>query len=82
VEDEHSNPISFDKFVKNNAELIFDFHQQDGRESAGNKNVFTSVPKNEDEYNKAVANESDPAKRIKLQDEFYRSQGKIVPKIN
>lgn len=82
IEDEHSNPVSFDRFVKDNAELIFDFHQQDQKANAGNKNVFVTVPKTEAEYNTAIQNESDPAKRIKLQDEFYRSQGKPLPKIS
>ena len=58
LEDGHGNPISFDAFVKSEAEKLYDFKVQDPRGSAGNTTGANSTDKvimTKTEYGLAIA---------------------------
>jgi len=58
LEDGHGNPISFDAFVKSEAEKLYDFKVQDPRGSAGNTTGANSTDKvtmTKKEYGEAIA---------------------------
>lgn len=71
LEDAHGNRIPFEKVVKETADRYYDYHQADKRAAPGNgkdpaengsgKSPLTA-PKNEEEYNKTLADSSIPVK--------------------
>lgn len=72
LEDGHGNPVSWKDFVKKNASLYYDFKKQNGKPGSGNDGdgdpIEIQVPKSVEEYTQMVLNETDPAKRIKIQE--------------
>jgi hypothetical protein len=82
IEDEHGNPIPFDKFIHREAEQLFDFRTQGDKGQAGNKYVpgtTVAAPQNEEDYRKQVDSETDPKKLVAIQDAWIKSQGKKPP---
>lgn len=82
MEDEYHNPIAFPEFVRRNAELLFDFRQQNPRDNAQNRTLHTQAMKSEEDYNARISSAQTPEERIKIQDEYYRSIGKPIPKVS
>jgi len=76
LEDEHGNPVKFKDFVGSTASLNYDFAESDNKGNAGNKNsnddggAHIEVPKSEAEYLKKMAEETDPAKKVKIYEAF------------
>lgn len=69
VEDEHGNPVIFDKYVQQSAKSMFDFKQQDDRGNAGNENDASGGDfsfKSKKEYLDAFVKEEDPKKRVEM----------------
>jgi hypothetical protein len=86
MEDEHANPITFDGFVKDKAMLYYDFAKQTAKGSAaqeaGRSTSSVTVPKDHSEFMKLYTEESDPQKKVALQQAFYASQGKEFKEIH
>jgi hypothetical protein len=82
LETEYHNPMGFDEFIKNNAEMLFDFHQQDDRDNAHNRSYHIVSVKNENDFNEGIKNAKTPEERMKIQEDYYRSIGKPIPKIS
>jgi len=79
LEDAHSNPISFASLVKMEAEKRFDFQKQPPAGNAGNKNEpgqngNFAVPKNADEYARAIFAANTPEERLTIQTAWEKSQ--------
>lgn len=71
LENANGHPVSFNDFVKEQASQFFDFEQQEDRSNSGNRNetifnIDVKLPATEKEYQKALANESDPKKAVAL----------------
>jgi len=72
LEDDHGNPLKFKEFVVQNAQLYYDFAKSDAKGNAGNSGgdngggSHIDVPKTKEEYLKYMATESDPAKRVAM----------------
>jgi hypothetical protein len=82
LDDAHGNRIHFDQLVKNIATGIWDFEEGQQRSGAGNnndgtgagkKNLNVKVPKNDQEYMEAIANEKDPEVRIAIDNAYAES---------
>lgn len=57
IEDGHSNPVAFDKFITGEAEKRFDFLEQERRDAPGNKNTPGGAGKkkiSKEEYNEMM----------------------------
>jgi len=79
VEDKHGNPVTFEAFVKLEAQKVYDFQTQSPRKNTGNNNngnVSFTVPTNAREYSIALANAKSPEERIKVGDAYdeYRKK--------
>jgi hypothetical protein len=71
LENAQGHPVSFNDFVKTQADKYFDFKVQTARENAHNHNTNVvinnvTVPKTKQEYLVALNNESDPVKKVAL----------------
>jgi len=78
LEDEHGNPISIDTFVRNQAELLFDFKKQSDKGNAGNNGdgrSFNYSVKSDEEYNEAIKNAKTPQEQFAIQDAYYKAKG-------
>ena len=78
LEDEHGNPISIDGFVKNQADMLFDFKKQGDKSNAGNngdgRGVNYSI-QSDDDYNAAIRNAKTPQEQFAIQDAYYKAKG-------
>lgn len=77
VEDAHGNPLGFNHFVKDIATGYFKFQVQNPKGSptgggAGTGTPPVIVPKNEEEYLKAVSEAKSPEERIAIMEAFTR----------
>lgn len=88
VEDAHGNRINFDAYVKSVAESIWDFEQGQQRSGAQNSNDSNAqnqqnkwtgaVPKNEQEYIKAIGGAKNAQERIAIQDAYKAATAQTV----
>lgn len=75
--DKHGNPVGFESYVRQVAERNFVLSQQQMRQSSGNTNgttVSVNVPRNKEEYVKAIAAEKDPQKRVMIMQAYKKQQ--------
>lgn len=84
LEDEHGNPVGFDRLVKNVAGRFYTFKEQSPKGGAGNKNGSsagdpppTGVPKDENELWAKYSQTSDPAARKALLEAYEKEHGEI-----
>ena len=82
VENAQGHPIPFKEFVKQQAELYYDFNVQGQKASGGNANnngssaSSVSVPSSKKEYMIALNSETDPHRKIALMKAWEASQNK------
>lgn len=84
LENANGHPVSFADFVKSEADKYFDFEVQSDRGNGGNKNNGSGgsgggtvkVPQTLEEYNEALANESDPKKAVELMNAWKAKHNK------
>lgn len=81
IQDDHANAIGFETLVRNAAENNFTLNKQQYRQSAGNDGSggserYLNVPRTQSEYIQALANETDPAKRVALKNAYRAVAGK------
>lgn len=82
--DPHGNRIDFKTLVKTTSSSIWDFQEGEERSSGANSNDVKNngkqtnqtitVPKNDKEYMDMIAKETDPDKRIAIDDAYTKSQ--------
>ena len=72
LENAQGHPVSFADFVKQRADMYFEFEQQSGKGNAGNSGGGAgsggqiTMPKDEQQYMEMLALETDPQKQIAL----------------
>lgn len=81
--DAHGNRIDFNSLVKNTATSIWDFAEGEERSSSsatndasgkGTASTKVNVPKNDKEYMDMISKETDPEKRIAIDEAYSKSQ--------
>lgn len=82
LEDPHGNRIPFEKIIRQTAETYYDFHVTDPKSSPGNGKAEPSgqqqkfqvvVPKNEQEYAKAIIDKTKTVEERKAIQEAYKA---------